>query len=226
MGLNFKPAVDPITHGYRFAGSLMRLAKAQAANIITTPQDEESERLITSDHLSLNIHLPPKWFVLGPQSPFFFFQNFLYRKRTFENVKLLFRKYPKYPLSTCTSFRLPVQLPKMNSWRPKTFNAPYLPRCKTSLPPFGRSNGCIWKVHHLPHVSGSRLTFLRTELQGHSIKNQDLLVASGTVSLRGSDGLNAVDDDVQAAVCSRYHSSPSSFRTLDSCAHTPVASSC
>ncbi|PFH51488.1 hypothetical protein AMATHDRAFT_142393 [Amanita thiersii Skay4041] len=37
------------------------------------------------------------------------------------------------------------------------------------------------------------------KLQGHAIKNQDLLIASGTISLRGPDGLSAVDDDVQAA---------------------------
>ncbi|KAK2463271.1 hypothetical protein APHAL10511_004926 [Amanita phalloides] len=43
------------------------------------------------------------------------------------------------------------------------------------------------------------------KLQGHAIKNQDLLVASGAVSLTGSDGLDAVDDDVQAAL---VHAAP------------------
>jgi len=38
------------------------------------------------------------------------------------------------------------------------------------------------------------------ELQGHATKNQDLLLASGTISLKGSDGLSAVDDDIMAAV--------------------------
>jgi hypothetical protein len=41
---------------------------------------------------------------------------------------------------------------------------------------------------------------LPTELQGHAIKNQDLLIASGTISLKGSEGMSAVDDDVAAAV--------------------------
>lgn len=36
-------------------------------------------------------------------------------------------------------------------------------------------------------------------LQGHVIKHQDLLIASGTLSSRGSEGLSALDDDVQAA---------------------------
>lgn len=37
-------------------------------------------------------------------------------------------------------------------------------------------------------------------LQGHAIKNQDLLIASGTVASKGSEGLTAVDEDIQAAV--------------------------
>ncbi|KAJ3575133.1 hypothetical protein NP233_g1297 [Leucocoprinus birnbaumii] len=36
-------------------------------------------------------------------------------------------------------------------------------------------------------------------MERHAIKNQDLLIASGTISLRGSDGMTAVDDDVAAA---------------------------
>lgn len=38
------------------------------------------------------------------------------------------------------------------------------------------------------------------ELQGHAIKNQDLLIASGTISSKGSEGMSAVDDDIEAAV--------------------------
>lgn len=44
-------------------------------------------------------------------------------------------------------------------------------------------------------------------LQGHAIKNQDLLIASGTITSKGSEGLTAVDEDVQAAVsmqCSHH----------------------
>jgi hypothetical protein len=46
---------------------------------------------------------------------------------------------------------------------------------------------------------------LSIELQGHAIKNQDLLIASGAISLKGSDGANAAEEDVQA-VC-RFHMS-------------------
>lgn len=39
-----------------------------------------------------------------------------------------------------------------------------------------------------------------SELQGHAIKNQDLLIASGAISLKGSESMNALEDDVEAAV--------------------------
>ncbi|KAF7376161.1 Syntaxin-like t-snare protein tlg2 [Mycena sanguinolenta] len=45
-----------------------------------------------------------------------------------------------------------------------------------------------------------------TELQGHAIKNQDLLIASGTISLKGSEGMSAVDDDVAAATNTQVQS--------------------
>ncbi|KZS98338.1 t-SNARE [Sistotremastrum niveocremeum HHB9708] len=37
------------------------------------------------------------------------------------------------------------------------------------------------------------------KLQGHSVKNQDLLIASGALSLSGSDSITALEDDMQAA---------------------------
>lgn len=54
-------------------------------------------------------------------------------------------------------------------------------------------------------VNGNRSFFTTalspsSGLQGHAIKNQDLLIASGTISSRGSEGLTAVDEDVEAAV--------------------------
>jgi len=74
--------------------------------------------------------------------------------------------------------------------------------------PFGRSNVSTWRVrlylsrHNILH-SGTDILFHRTpipELQGHAIKNQDLLIASGTISLKGSEGMTAVDEDIEAAV--------------------------
>lgn len=55
------------------------------------------------------------------------------------------------------------------------------------------------KVQDLSAAFRKKQRVYMEKLQGHAIKNQDLLVASGAVSLRGTDGLDAVDDDVQAA---------------------------
>ena len=38
----------------------------------------------------------------------------------------------------------------------------------------------------------------RAELQGHAIKNKDLLVASGAVSLRGPESFDELEEDEQA----------------------------
>lgn len=43
-----------------------------------------------------------------------------------------------------------------------------------------------------------------TELQGHAIKNQDLLAASGAVSLKGSAGMSALAEDMEAAAQVRH----------------------
>ena len=45
--------------------------------------------------------------------------------------------------------------------------------------------------------------FDSAELQGHAIKNQDLLAAAGAVSLSGSAGMSALDEDVEAATAVR-----------------------
>lgn len=45
------------------------------------------------------------------------------------------------------------------------------------------------------------MTYLpATALQGHAIKNKDLLVASGAVTLKGSEGMSDLYEDVQVAV--------------------------
>ena len=36
-----------------------------------------------------------------------------------------------------------------------------------------------------------------SELQGHAIKNKDLLVASGAITLKGADLIDELEDDVE-----------------------------
>ena len=80
---------------------------------------------------------------------------------------------------------------------------PYLIRA------FSRDAACCYRFHHESLLnSGSPILWTQAdrvpELQGQATKNQDLLVASGAISLKGSEGLSAVDDDIQAAVSSSF----------------------
>lgn len=66
--------------------------------------------------------------------------------------------------------------------------------------------GLAAKVQELSATFRKKQRVYMEKLQGHAIKNQDLLIASGTISLRGSEGLSAVDDDVEAATHTRSQS--------------------
>ncbi|KAG7449517.1 t-SNARE [Guyanagaster necrorhizus] len=66
--------------------------------------------------------------------------------------------------------------------------------------------GLAAKVQELSATFRKKQRVYMEKLQGHAIKNQDLLIASGTISLKGSEGLSAVDDDVEAATHTRSQS--------------------
>ncbi|KAF4563301.1 hypothetical protein EYR40_006981 [Pleurotus pulmonarius] len=59
--------------------------------------------------------------------------------------------------------------------------------------------GLAAKVQELSAAFRKKQRVYMEKLQGHAIKNQDLLLASGTISLKGSEGMYAVDEDVEAA---------------------------
>jgi len=62
------------------------------------------------------------------------------------------------------------------------------------------------KVQDLSATFRKKQRVYMEKLQGHAIKNQDLLIASGTISLKGSEGMSAVDDDVEAAAHTQVQS--------------------
>lgn len=68
-----------------------------------------------------------------------------------------------------------------------------IPTLHTSYPRGSRASSQL-------SASNIFTSFRSAELQGHAIKNQDLLVASGVTSLKGTDALTAVDEDIEAAV--------------------------
>ncbi|KAF8885419.1 t-SNARE [Mucidula mucida] len=66
--------------------------------------------------------------------------------------------------------------------------------------------GLAAKVQELSATFRKKQRVYMEKLQGHAIKNQDLLIASGTISLKGPEGMSAVDDDVAAATHTRSQS--------------------
>ncbi|KAG6811904.1 hypothetical protein H0H92_005362 [Tricholoma furcatifolium] len=59
--------------------------------------------------------------------------------------------------------------------------------------------GLAVKVQDLSATFRKKQRVYMEKLQGHAIKNQDLLIASGAIHLKGSEGASAADDDVAAA---------------------------
>ncbi|KZT57752.1 t-SNARE [Calocera cornea HHB12733] len=55
------------------------------------------------------------------------------------------------------------------------------------------------KVQDLSATFRKKQRVYMQKLQGHSIKNQDLLIASGAISLKGAESMTAVEDDLQAS---------------------------
>ncbi|EGN99770.1 hypothetical protein SERLA73DRAFT_52726 [Serpula lacrymans var. lacrymans S7.3] len=59
--------------------------------------------------------------------------------------------------------------------------------------------GLAARVQALSSTFRKKQRVYMENLQGHAIKNQDLLIASGTITSRGLEGMTAVDEDVEAA---------------------------
>lgn len=59
--------------------------------------------------------------------------------------------------------------------------------------------GLAAKVQETSALFRKKQKVYMDRLQGHAIKNQDLLIASGAISLHGSEGLSAVEEDMAAS---------------------------
>ncbi|KAG8905897.1 hypothetical protein FRB99_008038 [Tulasnella sp. 403] len=59
--------------------------------------------------------------------------------------------------------------------------------------------GLAAKVQDLSDAFRKKQRVYMQKLQGHAIKNQDLLIASGAVSLKGGDRFAALEEDVEAS---------------------------
>ncbi|KAF9520318.1 hypothetical protein BS47DRAFT_1335923 [Hydnum rufescens UP504] len=55
------------------------------------------------------------------------------------------------------------------------------------------------KVQELSGIFRKKQRVYMQKLQGHAIKNQDILIASGAMALKGSDGMTDLEEDIQAS---------------------------
>ncbi|KZT26738.1 t-SNARE [Neolentinus lepideus HHB14362 ss-1] len=71
--------------------------------------------------------------------------------------------------------------------------------------------GLAAKVQEMSGVFRKKQRVYMEKLQGHAIKNQDLLIASGTISppLKGQEAMHSLDEDVQASAVAQIGQDPS-----------------
>ncbi|KAH8107939.1 t-SNARE [Cristinia sonorae] len=177
---------------------------------------DEQDRLIDSDtgHVSIDAELPPQWVDLAAQV-----EEILVATQA--KVAHLDKLHAKHALPGFTDRSAEErEIEAATTDVTKDFR-----RCHAliqrigaapehAFPPSGGSNhqalaaknvqrGLAAKVQELSGTFRKKQRVYMEKLQGHAIKNQDLLIASGAISLKGSEGLSAVDEDVAAATASR-----------------------
>jgi len=74
-----------------------------------------------------------------------------------------------------------------------------IPTAQAVLAAKNVQRGLAAKVQEMSALLRKKQKVYMDKLRGHAIKNQDLLIASGAISLKGSDGMSAVEEDVEAS---------------------------
>ncbi|KAF8558067.1 t-SNARE [Imleria badia] len=196
---------DSRTRSTRFSRPLSSYDDPYQAN-------DEHEQLITpgAKHVALDAHLPPKWVDLSDQV-----------EEILANVQVkigaLEKLHAKHVLpgfADRTAEEKEIEAATTDITRD-------FRRCHTliqrigsdqdhTFPPSNRiqhevlaaknvQRGLAARVQELSSTFRKKQRVYMERLQGHAIKNQDLLIASGTITFKGSEGLTAADEDVQAA---------------------------
>ncbi|KAA1472899.1 t-SNARE [Dentipellis sp. KUC8613] len=178
--------------------------------------DDEHQGLISNDgpaHISLDVDLPPKWVDLSDQV-----EDIL--SATEAKIAALDKLHAKHVLpgfadrsseereieaaatDITKDFRQCQALIQRigNAAEPHSFPPQSSSAAQNyALAAKNVQRGLAAKVQDLSATFRKKQRVYMEKLQGHAIKNQDLLVASGVTSLKGSEGLSAVDEDVEAA---------------------------
>ncbi|ETW80628.1 hypothetical protein HETIRDRAFT_320868 [Heterobasidion irregulare TC 32-1] len=177
---------------------------------------DEREGLIDAGpgHISLDVQLPPKWYVVDLAEQV---EDIL--AGTQAKISALDRLHAKHVLPGftdrtteereieaatseitkdfrhCQSLIQRILSDAAHAFPPASLDA----QRHQALAAKNVQRGLAAKVQDLSAAFRKKQRVYMEKLQGHAIKNQDLLIASGVTSLKGSEGLSAVDDDVEAA---------------------------
>ncbi|KAF9071757.1 t-SNARE [Rhodocollybia butyracea] len=176
--------------------------------------DDEQQGLIASSHHAVDMDLPPKWVDISEQIAGILVD-------TQAKILALEKLHAKHVLPGFADRSLEEQeIEAATTDITKEFRRcqlliqRILPAPSHSFPPShpdaqkskseaqaakNVQRGLAAKVQDLSATFRKKQRVYMDKLQGHAIKNQDLLLASGAISLKGSAGLSEVDEDVEAA---------------------------
>ncbi|KAI0092960.1 t-SNARE [Irpex rosettiformis] len=195
-----------------------------------TPGEDEQDRLINPDaaHVAIDAEIPPQWADIASQV-----EDILTGTRAkMHSLDKLHAKHalPGFADRSAEEREIETATTEVT----KDFR-----RCHALIQKIGASpdhvfppsqsrnqllaaknvqRGLAAKVQELSATFRKKQRVYMEKLQGHAIKNQDLLIASGAISSRGSEGLSAVDEDVEAA--SRSGALTQDLLTADMDLHT------
>ncbi|KAJ4483407.1 t-SNARE [Lentinula aciculospora] len=176
---------------------------------------DEHEGLIANTHHAVEFELPPKWVDISEQVQLILID-------TQAKIAALEKLHAKHVLPGFADRSLEEQEIEAATTditkdfrRCQSLIQKIVPSSSHSFPPSQSDankskseiqaaknvqRGLAAKVQDLSAAFRKKQRVYMEKLQGHAIKNQDLLLASGTISLKGSAGMSAVDEDIEAAV--------------------------
>ncbi|KAG2015647.1 t-SNARE [Coprinopsis cinerea AmutBmut pab1-1] len=198
--------------------------------------DDEHERLIgSSSHVALDVQLPPKWVDLADQVEEILLDaqskiaaldklhskhilpGFSDRSQEEQEIEALTTDITKVRQPTgfmkfILNFspqdfrRCHFLIQKIGSFQPHNFPPDPQSSKNVLLAAKNVQRGLAAKLQDMSATFRKKQRVYMEKLQGQATKNQDLLVASGAITLKGSEGMSAVDDDVRAATHTRAQS--------------------
>ncbi|KAI1796398.1 t-SNARE [Ganoderma leucocontextum] len=178
-------------------------------------EDDEHERLINADsgHISIDADLPPKWvdiadqvkeIIAGIQTKIAALDK-LHAKHVlpgFSDRTAEEREIEASTTDITKDFRqCSTLIQRIGSVPTHTFPPSHTGGSSHhhELAAKNVQRGLAAKVQELSATFRKKQRVYMEKLQGHAIKNQDLLAASGAVSLKGSAGMSALAEDMEAA---------------------------